>query len=378
MVVYKKCHPVKRMAFLLSAAAFSVDLFHNNLFPVNMHIFLSNEHAGLLQPFTLLREAFSMRMGIFTPWERYHLVKGLTLADGPGEQVTTIPANRVISFKGLEEMLEQGSGLPHENNYRTLWHAADMVKHNDWAIREDFNWIVSHGASEPLPGTVTAINPAQIFIEKGARISHCTINAETGPVYIGNDAGIMEGCLLRGPLAIGNNAVIKMGAKIYGATTIGPYCMAGGEIKNSILMGYSNKAHDGYLGDSVLGEWCNLGAGTSNSNIKNTAGEIMLYAEEEPYNAGTKCGLVMGDYSRSAINTSFNTGTVVGICCNVFGAGLTPKYIPNFSWGLSGELYRQDAAVRDVQNWMALKGKQLEPAQEKALRELYTKWVPIS
>lgn len=343
-----------------------------------MPIFLSDEHANLLQPFTLLRAAAGLRMGIFTPGERYSKVPALTIAGQAGGETVSIPANLVISLKGLEEMVKQGSGLPSETQYRSLLHAADMVKHNDWAIRLDVEWIFAHGTSEPIPATVTAIHPEQIFIEPGARLSYCTINASTGPVYIGRDAEIMEGCFLRGPLAIGNNAVIKMGAKIYGATTIGPYCMAGGEIKNSILMGYSNKAHDGYLGDSVLGEWCNLGAGTSNSNIKNTAGEIKLYAEDGLYNAGTKCGLIMGDYSRSAINTSFNTGTVVGVCCNVFGTGLTPTRIPDFSWGFSGELYRQDAAIRDVQNWMALKGKQMEPAQEKALRELHNKLVPIS
>lgn len=343
-----------------------------------MQIFLTDEYTPLLQPFTSLRKASGLRMGLFTPRERYALVKDLKITATESKQVVAIPANTVISLQGLEEMLRKGSGLPPETYSRTLLHAAGLVKYNDWAIRQDVEWIFANKKSAPIPATVTAINPEQIFIEPGAKISYCTINASTGPVYIGKDAEIMEGCLLRGPLAVGHNAVLKMGTKIYGATTIGPYCMAGGEIKNSILMGYSNKAHDGYLGDSVLGEWCNLGAGTSNSNIKNTAGEIKVYAGEAPYNAGIKCGLIMGDYSRSAINTSFNTGTVVGVCCNVFGPGLTPAYIPDFSWGLSGERYRQDAAVRDVQNWMALKEKQLEPAQEKALRELHEKMVPIS
>lgn len=142
----------------------------------------------------------------------------------------------------------------------------------------------------------------------------------------------MEGCLLRGPLAIGERTTVKMGTKIYGATTVGPKCTVGGEIKNSVFFGHSNKAHDGYLGDAVIGEWCNLGAGTSCSNVKNTASNVMVWTPKGLMNAGKKCGVIMGDYSRTAINTSINTGTIIGVSSNVFGNGLTPKYIPSFSW----------------------------------------------
>ena len=142
--------------------------------------------------------------------------------------------------------------------------------------------------------------------------------------------------MLRGPIAICEGATVKMGAKIYGATTIGPYCTVGGEIKNSVLQSYSNKAHDGYLGDAVIGSWCNLGAGTSNSNVKNSAADIVMAMKHrmQNFNVGKKCGVIMGDYSRTAINTSINTGTIIGICCNIFGEGLTPKYIEDFSWGM--------------------------------------------
>ena len=181
----------------------------------------------------------------------------------------------------------------------------------------------------------------------------------------------MEGCLIRGPFALCDGAALKMGSKVYGATTIGPYCMAGGEIKNSILFGYSNKAHDGYLGDSVIGEWCNLGAGTTNSNVKNTAAEVKLWnnATKEFATVGLKAGLIMGDYSRAAINTSFNTGTVVGVCCNIFGEGFPPKLVNNFTWGK--EKYIFEKVLQDIDNWKKLKGKNITKREIEILKNLY-------
>src|SRR5690606_19966510 len=170
---------------------------------------------------------------------------------------------------------------------------------------------------------------------------------------------------------LGQNGVLKMGTKIYGATTIGPGSLAGGEIKNSILMGYSNKAHDGYLGDSVLGEWCNLGAGTSNSNLKNNVSSVKIWnkAGKDFEDAGIKCGLLMGDYSRSAINTSFNTGTVAGICCNIFGNSFPPKFIDNFSWG--NEKYSFEKVIADIKNWKQLKGHTLTDIEIESLKNIY-------
>src|SRR5215467_11739207 len=213
--------------------------------------------------------------------------------------------------------------------------------------------VTENRTSQPIPESVQFLNKTAIFIEPGAVLNHCILNASTGPIYIGKNSTIMEGAVIRGPFALCEGAVVKMGAKIYGATTIGPYSVVGGEIKNSVIQGYSNKAHDGYLGDSVIGEWCNLGAGTSNSNVKNNAGEVTVWnpATKGYIVAGNKCGLFMGDYSRSAINTSFNTGTVVGVSCNVFADGLSPKHIPSFSWGVKGERYEFDKAIRDIANW---------------------------
>jgi len=178
--------------------------------------------------------------------------------------------------------------------------------------------------------------------------------------------------MIRGPFSLGEGSVLKMGSKVYGATSIGPHCIVGGEVKNSVLFGYSNKAHDGYLGDSVIGEWCNLGAGTSNSNLKNNAGEVKIWTPRGQVNAGHKCGLLMGDYSRSMINTSFNTGTVVGVCCNVFGSGLTPKYLPSFSWGNDGiDRYEFERALNDIESWKKLKGKKISKKERSILKHIF-------
>jgi hypothetical protein len=179
--------------------------------------------------------------------------------------------------------------------------------------------------------------------------------------------------MIRGPFAAGEKTVVKMGAKIYGATSAGPFCVLGGEIKNSVIFGYSNKAHDGYLGDSLIGEWCNIGAGSSNSNIKNSGGSVKIWnpLKKSFLNAGVKCGLIMGDYSRAAINTAFNTGTVIGPCCHVFGNGSTPPYLPSFSWGLNGELYAFDKAIQHINKWKKLKGLELDREEIKQLKTIF-------
>jgi UDP-N-acetylglucosamine diphosphorylase / glucose-1-phosphate thymidylyltransferase / UDP-N-acetylgalactosamine diphosphorylase / glucosamine-1-phosphate N-acetyltransferase / galactosamine-1-phosphate N-acetyltransferase len=183
----------------------------------------------------------------------------------------------------------------------------------------------------------------------------------------------MEGGMIRGPFYLGKNSVVKMGSKIYGATTIGPNCVVSGEIKNSILFSNTNKAHDGYLGDSVIGEWCNLGAGTSNSNVKNTGGNVgyTLEKDTQAIFAGNKAGLLMGDFSRAAINTAFNTGTVVGVCCNIFGEIMPPKFSENFAWGT--EKYILDKAIQDVDNWMKFKNQKIDKHTVQLLTTLYGK-----
>ena len=255
---------------------------------------------------------------------------------------------------------------------KTIQYPWDIFQLNSWAIEQDFELLTNKRKSQRISKTNRVIKPSNIFLEKGAKMEYCIINASSGPVYIDKNAEIMEGSVIRGPFAMGEGAVLKMGSKVYGATTLGPYCIAGGEIKNSVLFGYSNKAHDGYLGDSVIGEWCNLGAGTTNSNLKNNAGPVKVWTPAGEVNAGMKCGVMMGDYSRTAINTSINTGTVISVACNVFGAGLTPKYIPAFSWGSEGiKRYEFEKALADIANWKKLKGKNITNNEKKILKYIF-------
>lgn len=212
----------------------------------------------------------------------------------------------------------------------------DLFSLNDIAIRNDFELITKGRKSQPIPDSVQCLSKENIFIEKGAKITFSVLNASKGPIYIGENTEVMEGSLIRGPFSLGENAVVKMGTKIYGATTVGPYCTVGGEVKNSVLMAYSNKGHEGYLGDSVLGEWCNIGADSNNSNLKNNYAQVRMwnYETESFTKTGLQfCGLIMGDHSKCAINTMFNTGTVVGISANIYGSNFPRNFIPSFSWG---------------------------------------------
>lgn len=252
------------------------------------------------------------------------------------------------------------------------WHIA---QYNDAALREDFALLTKGRKSAPISDTNRVENRKQVFLEPGAKVEHSVLNASTGPIYIGKNAEVMEGCLIRGPFGMGEHAVLKMGARIYGATSIGHRCVAGGEIKNSVLFDHSNKAHDGYLGDAVIGEWCNLGANTSCSNLKNNAREVRVWmeAKQETWSAGIKCGVIMGDYSRCGINTMFNTGTVVGVSCNVFGSNFPPKSLPSFSWGGAGlaDRYRLEEALRDADSWMQLKGASLSEQDRQILTHIF-------
>jgi len=248
----------------------------------------------------------------------------------------------------------------------------DIFHLNDYAIRQDFNLLTEKRKSQRISKTNRVVKAGNIFIEKGAIVEHCIINASEGPIYIGKNSLIMEGTAIRGPFACGEGAVVKMNSRIYGATTIGPYCTAGGEIKNSVFFAYSNKAHDGYIGDSVIGEWCNLGAGTTNSNLKNNACAVKVWTTKGEMNAGKKCGFFMADYSKTSINTSINTGTVIGVCSNVLETGLTPKYIPSFSWGSDGlRRYELEKALTDIDNWKKLKGKAITENEKTILTYIF-------
>jgi UDP-N-acetylglucosamine diphosphorylase / glucose-1-phosphate thymidylyltransferase / UDP-N-acetylgalactosamine diphosphorylase / glucosamine-1-phosphate N-acetyltransferase / galactosamine-1-phosphate N-acetyltransferase len=346
-------------------------------------IFLTDkEIKDNLFPFTLLRSAADIRIGILTIREKWNYYSGseVIVTDDTAiipDNATVVSANVIPSAAFVASLVQDGkiSDNPLWSSVKIIQYPWHIFMWNDWAIREDFSVITKGRHSEPIPETVQATNPRQIFIEPGAKLSHCIINASAGPVYIGKNAEVMEGSMLRGPLAICEGAVIKMGTKIYGATTIGPYSIVGGEIKNAVIFGYSNKAHDGYLGDSVLGEWCNLGAGTSNSNMKNNVSEVRMWnhAQSEMISTGvTKCGLIMGDYSRSAINTSFNTGTMVGICANVFGEGSPSKFVASFAWGNKGNTkYEFGKAIDDISKWKKLKGHTLDEKEKTRLKLIF-------
>jgi UDP-N-acetylglucosamine diphosphorylase/glucosamine-1-phosphate N-acetyltransferase len=229
--------------------------------------------------------------------------------------------------------------IDYSEDCLTVQNTWDIFAKNDTALRADFELVTQDRKSQPIPKSVNVIASENIFIEEGAKLEFVTLNASTGPIYIGKDTEIMEGSVIRGPFALCEGAGVKLASKVYGATTVGPYSKIGGEVNNSVLFAYSNKGHDGFLGNSVLGEWCNIGADSNNSNLKNNYEEVKLWSYETEGFAKTGlqfCGLMMGDHSKCGINTMFNTGTVVGVSANIFGSGFPRNFVPSFSWGGAG------------------------------------------
>ena len=340
------------------------------------YILFDGPSRNALLPFTFTRPVADILIGIMTIRQKWELYLGSTtttlteeyLSDkfpmvemeenvminasilpNPvlAEMVSNLSSNQVI-FKGEEvvafftnedqeevdfdsyEVIEYDEECIMVNN---TW---DIFSKNDAAIREDFAYLTEDRKSQPIPATVNVIGAENVFIEEGAKLSFVTLNASTGPIYISKDAEIMEGSVIRGPFALCEGAVVKMMAKIYGPTTIGPNSKVGGEINNSVVFSNSNKGHDGFLGNSVLGEWCNIGADSNNSNLKNNYEEVKLWSYETEGFAKTGlqfCGLMMGDHSKCGINTMFNTGTVIGVSANIFGSGFPRNFVPSFSWG---------------------------------------------
>ncbi len=329
-----------------------------------------------LLPFTFTRPVADIRIGILTireKWEKYLGNTTTTLTEEylsekypmvemdeniminasflPNEILVEMVLNlqenqlivkedEIIAFfttsRQEEVDLENYEWIEYDDDCIQIEHTWDIFQKNDAALREDFDLLTADRTSQPIPSTVNVIAPENIFIEEGARLHFVTLNASTGPIYIGRDTEIMEGSVIRGPFALCEHAQVKLATKIYGATTIGPHCRVGGEVNNSVMFAYSNKGHDGFLGNAVLGEWCNIGADSNNSNLKNNYDNVKLwdYETERFEDTGLQfCGLMMGDHSKCGINTMFNTGTVVGVSANIFGAGFPRNYIANFSWG---------------------------------------------
>lgn len=282
--------------------------------------------------------------------------------------------NRSELFKHIEAAVVKHILNEDVTRLTKVW---DIFKHNDFAIRSDFDAIQVDNYSQKIPEYVTIVgNKEDVFVSEGAILGPCIINAHTGPVYIGKGAEVMEGCMLRGPLALKAHAVLKMGAKVYGATTIGEGSKVGGEVNNVVIFNNSNKGHDGFIGNAVIGEWCNLGADTNCSNLKNNYDTVKVWNIEKGIYESTGlqfCGLIMGDHSKCGINTMFNTGTVVGVSANVFGANFPDKYIPSFTWGGvdTHAKYQFDKAVATANRMMERRGKRLTPQEEKVLHHIF-------
>lgn len=252
----------------------------------------------------------------------------------------------------------------------------DVFSKNGEAIQQDFDLLTVGRVSQKLSESNTVIGDGAVFLEEGAKAEACIFNTSSGPIYLGKDSEVMEGSVIRGPFALCESSTVKLAAKIYGPTTIGPHSKVGGEINNSVIIGYSNKGHDGFLGNSVLGEWCNLGADTNNSNLKNNYDQVRVwsYAEQKFAKTGLQfCGLIMGDHSKSGINTMFNTGTVVGVSTNVFGSGFPRTFIPSFQWGgASGFVeYKKEKALATAERVMRRRGKELDSVEKDILTKVY-------
>ena len=281
--------------------------------------------------------------------------------------------------ENLEISFEESAytAIPFDDEVLTIKNTWDIFSRNAEALQADFDLVTKGRTSQPIPDTNQVKNPENIFIEEGASVEFCILNASTGPIYIGKNALMMEGCMVRGGLALCESAILKMGAKIYGAVTAGPGCKLGGEVNNAVLFANSNKGHDGFLGNSVLGEWCNIGADTNTSNLKNNYAEVRLwnYKTEGFAKTGLQfCGLMMGDHSKCGINVMFNTGTVVGVNANIFGSGYPRNFIPSFSWGGATAGYttfRTNKAFEVAEAMMKRRNMEFNDTEAKILEHVF-------
>ncbi|MFM1875606.1 MAG: hypothetical protein RL266_1343 [Bacteroidota bacterium] len=341
-----------------------------------MNYILFDSEPQRLLPLTFTRPVAELRIGILTIREKWNLLLGVSTStltvdhlqrkfplvqtndnvwiNGgvcPTEQLVDAISKLADGDKLVKNGLLLAARIKGELNSETLTtHGAiefpshvlsvrdpwDIFSKNGEALKLDFEFLTTGRRSGQLSASNTVIGNGSIFLEEGANAEACIFNTSSGPIYLGKNSEVMEGSIIRGPFALCEGSQVKMGAKIYGPTTIGPESRVGGEVNNSVIIGYSNKGHDGFLGNSVLGEWCNLGADTNNSNLKNNYDEVRVwsYASQRFAKTGLQfCGLIMGDHSKSGINTMFNTGTVVGVSSNVFGSGFPRTFIPSFQWG---------------------------------------------
>ncbi len=305
-----------------------------------------------------------------------NLKHGEALTQGDDLLAARLDRSAIEGLSGASGELDTLPGFEFEEDITLLRRPYDLFVHNARVIAEDVEVLCTGRTSAPLSGTNTVIGEHPVFLEKGVSCEAVVFNTTEGPVYIGKDAQVMEGCLLRGPIVVGEGAVVKMGAKVYGGTTIGPYSKAGGEINNVVFQGNCNKGHDGYLGNAVIGQWCNLGADTNASNLKNNYAETRAwhYEKERFEPTGLQfCGLVMGDHAKCGINTMFNTATVVGVGANVFGDGFPRAFLPDFSWGGASGLstYQFEKMIETVERVYARRGLTLSRAAQASLKACF-------
>ena len=369
---------------------------------------VDGKHRSHLLPLTYTRPVAELRCGIITIAEKYTkrgheigygteaylnakyppieaevLVSGsvcptdsfLEAVAGLSSGQALIQGDELLAFKGVKWEDEPSEIIPFSGSLNLITRPWDIWCKNASELNLDFDLLTKDRFSAPIDATNTVIGD-RVFLEEGAKATTSILNATSGPIYLAKNAEIMEGCIVRGGLALGESSALKMGAKIYGATTFGPHCKVGGEVNNSVIIGYSNKGHDGFLGNSALGEWCNLGADTNNSNLKNNYDEVKAWSYVDGRFAKTGqqfCGLIMGDHSKSGINTMFNTGTVVGVSANVYGAGFPRNFIASFTWGgPQGTMeYRIDKALDTADRMMKRRGLEVNEVEKAILEQVY-------
>jgi len=335
---------------------------------------LTEDYLSAKYPITEAAESIMINASILPNKKLVELVTKLSFNEA------IIQGDTIIAYHTDEVQKEPDFSsndiVSYDDECIQISHTWDIFSKNDKALIEDFNFLTQGKKSQPIPDSVNVIAPENIFIEQGAVLQFSTLNASSGPIYIGKNSEIMEGCVIRGPFALCENAVVKMGAKIYGATTVGPFSKVGGELNNSVLFGYSNKGHEGFIGNTVLGEWCNLGADTNTSNLKNNYAEVRLWDYQSERFAPTGlqfCGLMMGDHSKCGINTMFNTGTLVGVNANIFGSGYPRNFISSFSWGGSSGFttYQTKKAFEVAEVVMARRGIEFNDQDRTILEHVF-------
>ena len=369
---------------------------------------VDGKHRDHLLPLTYTRPVAQLRCGILTIAEKYQkrgfevgyetedylqekfpsvqhdiLVSGSVCpTDSFIDAITSltecqalIQDDQLLAFKGANWADTPTEIFPFNDVLNLIIRPWDIWTKNAAEMNIDFDVLTKDRFSAPIDSSNTVFGD-RIFLEEGARVKASILNATSGPIYLARNAEVMEGSIVRGGLALGPHSALKLGTKVYGATTLGPHCKVGGEINNSVILGYSNKGHDGFLGNSAIGEWCNLGADTNNSNLKNNYDEVKAwsYVDGRFSKTGQQfCGLIMGDHSKSGINTMFNTGTVVGVSANVYGAGFPRNFIPSFTWGgpQGTTEYMIKKALDTANRMMQRRGLQVDDVERTILEKVY-------